>query len=156
MLVHTQKVYAYITHRDRLLVFVQPATLEESGVQVPGGTMDLGEAPEQAVMREAHEETGLDDLRIVRFLGSRDRDLRPYGDDEIHHRHFFHLICTGEPPERWDHDELHPSDGSPAPVRFTLFWVPLPDGVPALTGDRGACLPELMESLKAMHLNTPG
>ena len=38
MLVHKQKVFAYITHRDRLLVFVQPATMGASGVQVPGGT----------------------------------------------------------------------------------------------------------------------
>jgi ADP-ribose pyrophosphatase YjhB (NUDIX family) len=152
MLVHRQKVYAYITHRDRLLVFVQPATMEESGVQVPGGTMEPDEVPDEAVMREAHEETGLEGLRLVRFLGSRDRDFRQYGDEEkyqeIHHRHFFHLTCTEEPPEQWDHFEQHPSDGSPGPIRFSLFWAALPDDVPELVGEMGALLPELMSSLE--------
>ena len=148
MLVHRQKVYAYITHRDRLLVFTQPATLEESGIQVPGGTMEPDEEPEQAVMREAYEETGLDGLEFVRFLGSRDRDFRPFGDDEIHHRHFFHLTCTETPPEQWDHFEQYPSDGSPGPIRFSLFWAVLPDDVPELVGEMGALLPELMESLE--------
>ncbi len=154
MLVHKQKVYAYITHRNRLLVFTQPETLDESGVQVPGGTMDPGERPEEAVMREAYEETGLTGLHLVRFLSSRDRDFRQYGDEpihqEIHHRHFFHLTCTEAPPERWDHFEQHPSDGSPGPIRFTLFWASLPDGVPALAGEMDACLPELMDSLRRM------
>jgi 8-oxo-dGTP diphosphatase len=147
MPVHKQKVYAYITRGDRLLVFVQPETLDESGVQVPGGTMESGETPEQSVMREAYEETGLDGLHLVRYLGSRDRDLRPFGDDEVNHCHFFHLACTGEPPERWDHFEHDPSDGSPGPVRFSLFWAALPDDVPELAGERGALLPDLISSL---------
>ena len=39
-----------------------------------------GETPERAVLREAHEETGLPGLRIVRHLGDADYDMRPYAD----------------------------------------------------------------------------
>ena len=49
-----KKVYAYITRADRLLVF-RHVDFPEAGVQVPGGTMDAGETPEGAVLREAAE-----------------------------------------------------------------------------------------------------
>src|SRR5947199_2524910 len=98
MLPTIRKAFAYITHRNRLLIFSHP--LEPSaGLQVPAGTMLDGEAPEAAVLREAKEETGLEDLLVVRFLGEihRRADVRK---DEMHHRFFFHLVCEGEPPER--------------------------------------------------------
>ena len=47
-----QKVYAYITHANRLLVF-RHVDEPDAGIQVPGGTMEEGEAPDEAVMREA-------------------------------------------------------------------------------------------------------
>jgi 8-oxo-dGTP pyrophosphatase MutT (NUDIX family) len=127
MLVHKQKVFAYITHGNRLLVFVQPATLEESGVQVTGGTMEPDEVPEQAVMREAYEETGLDRLRPVRYLGSRDRDFRQYGDEPIH-------------------QEIHPSSIRPSDLHEraaravgslrapSLRWLSGPDSLLPLLG----------------------
>ncbi len=36
--------------------------LLESGLQVPGGGVGPGETPDEAALREAHEETGLEDL----------------------------------------------------------------------------------------------
>ncbi len=38
------KVYAYITHGHRLLVFSH-RDFPEAGIQVPGGTMEEGEDP---------------------------------------------------------------------------------------------------------------
>ena len=72
----------------------------------------------------------------------------PPGLAEIHHRYFFHLRCTGEPPERWRHDELDPSDGSEPPL-FELFWASLPDGVPAMVAEHGVLLPKLVARLRA-------
>jgi len=46
-----RKVYAYITHANRLLVFLH-VDVPDAGVQVPGGTVEEGEAPDEAVMRE--------------------------------------------------------------------------------------------------------
>ena len=54
-----QKVIAYITNGRRLLVF-RDTDFPEAGIQVPAGTVDAGEAPQTAVMREAQEETGLE------------------------------------------------------------------------------------------------
>jgi 8-oxo-dGTP pyrophosphatase MutT (NUDIX family) len=141
-----RKAFAYITHEDRLLIFSHPLA-PEAGLQVPAGSMHDGESPEDAVLREAREETGLEQLRIVRFLGDVMFDCTPFWRDEIHHRHFFHLACGETPPERWRQYELDPSDGSEPPL-FELWWVPLPGGVPELIAGHGAMLPELNRTLR--------
>ena len=138
----TGKVVAYITQDDRLLVFSHPA-FPEVGIQVPAGTMKEGEAPEEAVLREAREESGLDELEIRSLLGVQDYDLAAYGRAEIQRRYFFHLEFHGEAPATWRHYEANPSDGSPAPIEFEFYWVRLPDEVPELSGDQGALLSEV-------------
>lgn len=117
------RVVAYITWEDRLLVF-EHTEFPEAGIQVPAGRPEEDETLEEAVLREAQEETGLTDMRIVSYLGSRRIDL--YGKKgEVENRHFYHLELLGNAPERWLHDEEHPSDGSPAPIEFVLYWVDL-------------------------------
>jgi len=140
------KVFAYITHGPRLLVFRHPEA-PEAGIQVPAGTVRAGEDLAAAVLREAAEETGRADLVLVRFLGDQVRDMRDWGRDEIHHRHFYHLRCTGDPPATWRHWESDPSDGSPGPIPFDFFWARLPDGVPELISDHGKLLPQLLATL---------
>ena len=135
-----RKAFAYVTHGDRLLIFSHPLA-PEAGLQVPAGTMREGETPEEAVLREAAEETGLEGLRIVRSLGEAWRDARDDGRNELHHRFFFHLACDAEPPERWQHYEMDTSDGTPPPL-FELWWVPLSD-VPGLIAGHGEMLPAL-------------
>ncbi len=140
------KVFAYITHGHRLLVFRHPA-VPEAGIQVPAGTIKVDEHPEAAVLREAFEETGIADLTLAGLLGEQTRDMADCGRDEIHHRRFYHLCCTGSPPETWRHEEPDPSDGEPDPILFEFFWAPLPDGVPPLIADHGKMLPRLVEKL---------
>jgi 8-oxo-dGTP pyrophosphatase MutT (NUDIX family) len=123
------KVYAYITHGERLLVFRQPAS-PAAGIQIPGGTMEPGETPQTAVLREAYEETGLNDLVIHCYLGCSDFDLRPHGHNKINRRHFFHLVYRGDPPETWRHFERTPNSGETEPIEFTLFWVDWPGRTP--------------------------
>lgn len=139
------KVYAYITHSDRRLIFSHP-DFPEAGLQVPGGTMEAGEDPADAVMREAFEETGLRNLRLGTFLGQYDDTLTASG--EIQRRRFYHLICDETPPERWQHFEMNPSDGSPAPIRFEFFWVPVADGASLLEPWLIQMLPELTRGLQ--------
>jgi 8-oxo-dGTP pyrophosphatase MutT (NUDIX family) len=73
-----EKVVAFITrqtpHAPELLLFEHP----HAGIQIPAGTVEQGEAPEAAVLREGREETGLIGLRLVRALGHRD-DSPPEG-----------------------------------------------------------------------------
>ncbi|MBN1287486.1 MAG: NUDIX domain-containing protein [Anaerolineae bacterium] len=66
-----EKVTAFITRGQELLVFEHP----NAGVQIPAGTVEVGEAPEAAALREAGEETGLASLSIRRYLGCAERTL---------------------------------------------------------------------------------
>jgi 8-oxo-dGTP pyrophosphatase MutT (NUDIX family) len=135
------KVFAYITQGERLLVF-RHADAPEAGIQVPAGTVEPGESFDAAVLREAYEETGLQELTLVAALGDRVRDMSDCGLDEIHHRHFFHVRYTGAPLETWCHNEVG-SDGTAEPIRFEFFWADLPHGVPDLIGGHGALLDTL-------------
>jgi 8-oxo-dGTP diphosphatase len=126
------KVYAYITNRERLLLFAHPEA-PEAGLQVPGGTMESGETPAAAVLREAVEETGLAELELVAFLGVVERDMGEFGRDETHRRHYYHLRCPGAPPNTWRAYEMTPSEGPPGPIPLDFFWVSLVDGLPPLS-----------------------
>ena len=138
----TEKVTAYITNGDRLLVFSHPHH-PDAGIQVPAGTVEEGEPLDDAVLREAREETGLDNLEIRSYLGVREYDLSPLGQSGIQRRHFFHLVLCGEAPTRWRHYEEYPSDGSSEPIEFEFFWARFPDEVPELAAGQGELLHKL-------------
>lgn len=140
------KVFAYITHNYRLLVF-RHIDFPEAGIQVPAGTVIENEDLTVAVLREAQEETGLTGLTIKAYLGEQIRNMEDVGKPEIHHRYFYHLFCESDPPEQWQHDETHPSDGGAGPIRFEFFWVAIPAGIPELIGDHGIMLPVLESML---------
>jgi 8-oxo-dGTP pyrophosphatase MutT (NUDIX family) len=71
-----EKITAFVTREGpaglELLVFRHP----HAGIQLPAGTVDEGETHEQAVLREVREETGLENVRVVRYIGTR-RELPP-------------------------------------------------------------------------------
>lgn len=117
----TAKALAYVTRGGRLLVFEQPE-FPAQGVQVPGGSVELGETPELAALREASEETGLRELSVVRYLGSAEYRLK-VDVGPPHLRHFFHVSCAEPTPERWLRFGSFPQGR--APVRFELRWEPL-------------------------------
>jgi 8-oxo-dGTP pyrophosphatase MutT (NUDIX family) len=72
-----EKVTAFVTRgvgsAAELLVFHHP----RGGVQVPAGTVEVGEAPADAAVRELAEETGLMAVRLVQALGREVDDLAP-------------------------------------------------------------------------------
>lgn len=150
-----EKVFAYVTHRRRLLVFEQPGS-PEAGVQVPAGTLEPGEAPRDGVLREAEEETGLCTFGAVESLGTADFDGRPFGRDEVHRRHFFHLPVSGTLPERWTHHERHASGAGREPIAFALRWASLGEAAQVLSAGHGALLPELERGLAAASAGSGG
>jgi 8-oxo-dGTP pyrophosphatase MutT (NUDIX family) len=96
-----EKVVCYIVRDGRLLVFKHlDEPWDESGLQVPAGSIRPGESPEVAAIREASEETGLTALRLVRKVGEGQYDMAPYRP-EIHHRHVFHLEVDEPTLDRW-------------------------------------------------------
>lgn len=139
-----QKVVAYILRDGHLLVFVHAddESLDQSGFQVPAGTVRDGELVELAVLREAWEETGLEGLRIERYLGASEWDMRPYAD-AVHVRHFFHLsVAASSVPDRWVTEEH--GDGDRSPIRFELYWIPLAQGH-VLAAGQSAMLGRLLD-----------
>lgn len=140
----TRKAYAYITRHNReLLVFTQPAE-PESGLQIPGGTVSSGETFEEAVIREATEETGLPGLRIVEFLGDHMRKSK----GEWQHRYFYHLVTDAPLPDQWSHGEVsfgHQLDGTDR--TFDFQWLDLTQPVPPMRADRDFFIPLLQHNL---------
>ena len=126
-----RKVVCYVTRGRALLVFRQRDD-PEAGLQVPAGTVDPGERPAAAALREATEETGLAGFRVVRKLG----EYRYRFDDpprhEVHERHVFHLSAPPNVPDRWQH---FAEDA----YWFMFEWVPL-DVDPGLAGSQGDLL----------------
>ena len=134
------KVVAYINFERRLLVF-EHVGIPEAGVRVVQGTVEDGERLEDAVMREAREETGLAGFTLRSFLGDELLEDWRAGSREMQCRSFYHLELLGPPPQRWRHFEDHAPDGSP-PIEFELYWMPVVPP-PELAGGQGKYLREL-------------
>ncbi len=128
------KVTAYITCNQHLLVF-RHVDHPEAGIQVPAGSVDRGETLDEAVLREAKEESGLEDLYLKAYLGALTYTFHTDGDKPLPiQRHYYHLIWPGPIKEStWRHWELSPSEGDEDKLLFELFWVDLKE-VPALGG----------------------
>lgn len=142
-----RKAYALITSGSRLLIF-EHTDNPEAGIQIPGGTVETHEHPQEAVMREAEEETGLTALRMVRFLGEQHIEFGNADAPHSHHRFYYHLVCDAPTPERWQHIERYPSNmpvGTEIP--FTLYWVDV-HACPTLIADFNVGVNLLIESLK--------
>lgn len=112
-----QRVLAYVT-RDRdgakeLLVFAH-RDVPAAGTQVPAGRLDPGETLEQCLLRELHEEAGIEDGVVVRELG------RPSWPAK-YENHAFEVRSAGhESTDTWDH-VVH-GDGDDAGLVFRFRW----------------------------------
>ena len=141
-----EKVYAYITRAGQLLVF-RHVDYPDAGIQCPVGTVDRGETPDQAVLREASEETGLEDLAVKMFLGEDEYPASSTTPGRILRRYFYHLACPKDVPEIWQHQEHHPSDGTPGPIRFEFYWLAIDEADGELDPYFSTMLDKLLTSL---------
>lgn len=140
------KALAYIIGtyqaRPHLLIIEHPHH-PEAGLQVPGGSARSGEPLALTALREAEEETGLTQLRLVRRLGTTWMEMSPWGIFQRHQRAFFHLEMTTplQDLSPWTTWELDPGDGS-APHEFLCRWAPL-DNLPELIAGHDSLVPLL-------------
>jgi ADP-ribose pyrophosphatase YjhB (NUDIX family) len=120
---HTHRVVAYVTRerdgRRELLVFDHrddPAV----GTQVPAGRLEAGEDLEAGLLRELHEESGLEDVRVVRTLD--EWDGAELGHGRGYRNHAYELEAPGA-PDTWEHTVF--GDGDDAGFVFRYRWEPL-------------------------------
>jgi 8-oxo-dGTP pyrophosphatase MutT (NUDIX family) len=81
------------------------------GVQLVKGTIESGEHPHQAALRELHEESGIHDAMIVRGLGACEPTLRgkPW--------EFVQVNVARTLPDEWAH-----FTGDGGGLLFRFFW----------------------------------
>jgi 8-oxo-dGTP pyrophosphatase MutT (NUDIX family) len=145
------KVLCYVVRNGRLLVFRHvDCSYEEVGIQVPAGSIRQDETAQQAAVREAREETGFTQFKVVRKLGEVTYDISPYRF-EIQRRHVFSMELTEPTPERWVSQELH--DGEQDPTNLECFWIPL-EAAHILQSGQGARLGALYGGEVSEHEKT--
>ena len=120
------KACACVVQRGRVLVFRHPHAV--AGVQLPKGTIESGESPACAVVRELYEESGLclsaapQLIAEMKFTGSTTKAFpdRPQTQQSWL---IFRFDAVESLPERWSHT----ATGSPAEngLIFDYFWHPL-------------------------------
>jgi 8-oxo-dGTP diphosphatase len=120
---YTDRVVAYVTRerngRRELLVF-DHRDYPEAGTQVPAGRLEAGEDLESGLVRELHEEAGLDHVRIARKLGEFEGADLGHG---VGYRNHAYEVEVSSAADAWEHEVF--GDGDDAGLVFVYRWVPL-------------------------------
>ena len=134
-----EKACACVVQRDRVLVFRHPHAT--GGVQLPKGTIEPGESPENAVIRELAEESGLHLsaspklIAEMKFTGAVNK-VFPERLPTQQRWFIFRFDAVEALPERW----THTATGSPEEhgLEFDYFWHPLSESFAAAHRDSDA------------------
>ena len=119
-----RRVFLYLTRGNALLV-LRHVEHPDLRPEVPGGTIELGELPAVAALREAREETGLEALGTPELLGTRTVEaVRRSGAAETLEAWYYRIAVGEGAPSVWRHWERHASGGG-EDVLFELSWAPL-------------------------------
>jgi 8-oxo-dGTP pyrophosphatase MutT (NUDIX family) len=103
--------------QTELLVFEDPKH-PGMGIQVPAGRLDPDEDLEAGLLREIAEETGLEDIRIVRELSGFEEHY-----PSRYENHGFQLVVESDAPDEWEHVVY--GEGDDAGLVFRFRWVPI-------------------------------
>ncbi|WP_281657804.1 NUDIX domain-containing protein [Halobacillus sp. Cin3] len=124
------KVYGYITrfYKEKPQVLVFQHSVPEAGIQIPKGTVNPGEDPLHAVVREMVEETGLTSVYVEKLLAV-DKWMNT---DSKQHKRYFYQLNTTELKDNWAH---HPIGGrEERGLTFHFFWISSEEEVSLIRG----------------------
>ena len=117
----SEKAYGFVLRGEgaarELLVF-EHAGLPDAGLQAPGGTVEAGETPLEAVAREVLEESGLP-LEGWRAVATFD-------DDDAQRWHCFAVAPAMPLPDSWRCEPRGPERAQG--LRFEYRWIALAGG----------------------------
>ncbi|MFC4439243.1 MULTISPECIES: NUDIX hydrolase [Natrialbaceae] len=117
---HVKKACAYITRNEsELLVFEGPG---HDGLQIPKGTVETDETPDEAVYREIVEESGLATIEDLQHL-TTDVWTRRESPPKRYVRSFFRASIH-EQRDAWTHTVT--GTGAERGEQFEFFWIDLP------------------------------
>ena len=144
------KVGAFVlrprAHAPAELLLFRHVDFPDAPIQIPGGSIEPGEEPYAAALRELHEEAGLAALPLIRALGISECILPAWADlpERINRRHCYLFDGAGLPDE-WQH--LVTGEGDDRALRFAYSWHRVTPGF-TLSGDLGhfltpTAIPEL-------------
>ncbi len=132
------KVVAYVLRNNKrdLVVFEHDKEWSEAGIQVPAGTVDAGEDPKVAVLREVSEEVGLSNVKVIEKI---DQYLMYRNTHSQLNRRHVYLLEAGEAiPEKWVHKVG--GDGLDKGMNFHCYWLPLEEAEYRLAGSMGSSI----------------
>ncbi|MFA1548925.1 NUDIX hydrolase [Actinomadura chokoriensis] len=131
------RVAAYVIRLrtvPELLVF-DHVGMPQAGTQIPAGGVHPDEDPEQAVLREVFEETGLRTALVIQQLVVVNK---PHPDTRQPRRTtYFHLQAPAATADTWNHTVS--GDGDDTGLTFACRFLPLPLEEP-LADDQDAWL----------------
>jgi 8-oxo-dGTP diphosphatase len=116
-----RRVVAYVTREQdgvTELLTIKAEKYPEEGIQVPAGRIDYWESPEEGLLRELDEETGLSGVRVVGELPDFECTYRTFS-----HNHAFHLVAEEETPDEWEHRVE--GTGADSGLIHICRWLPL-------------------------------
>ncbi len=124
------KVYGYITrfYKEKPQVLVFQHSVPEAGIQIPKGTVNPGEDPLHAVVREMVEETGLTSVYVEKLLAV---DTGMNTDSKQQKRYFYQLNTT-ELKDNWAHHPI--GGGEERGLTFHFFWISSEEEVRLIQG----------------------
>ena len=118
--VDVEKAYVYATRPDCRDVLVFEHTHTDAGLQIPKGTIDDGENPVDAAVRELDEECGVVDVQSVTPLETDEWFYEKRA--RLFRRHFYHVETTEE-RDRWRHTVT--GGGEDDGFVFECYWHPI-------------------------------